>query len=274
MIQRSSRTPGSTTGTAPSTIRWASLRRSPSSRRRRPTSVGLFCRGGAEYRSRATLVFATAQGSSRLAARVHGQIAGEARQGAGRGFGSETVTHPCVLCSGVVRRASASCARRQTSGVRCTVIEGKILRAFVRVWRVRGFGLVSRMSKNVYAVRDLIVWQKAMTVAERVYATTREFPPDERYGLAMRCRRAAVSIVANIAEGHGRRSVRYFVQFLRMSRGSAAELDTQLELAFRLNYLSADTWADLRERLDHVSRLLANLSRSLIPPSPSLPSDP
>ncbi|HWH53498.1 MAG TPA: four helix bundle protein [Gemmatimonadaceae bacterium] len=81
------------------------------------------------------------------------------------------------------------------------------------------------------SVRDLIVWQKAMAIAEQVYAVTHQFPPDERFGLVAQCRRAAVSIAANIAEGHGRRSTAFFIHFLRIARGSVSELDTELELA-------------------------------------------
>ena len=111
--------------------------------------------------------------------------------------------------------------------------------------------------------RDLVVWQQAMAIAEQVYAVTRHFPPDERFGLVTQCRRAATSIAANIAEGHGRRSAAYFVHFLRIARGSVSELDTELELASRLGCLGAERWLALHEQLDHTSRLLTNLGRAV-----------
>ena len=69
-----------------------------------------------------------------------------------------------------------------------------------------------------------------MSVAEQVYRLTASFPKDEVYGMTSQIRRAAVSIAANIAEGHGRESSGSFVQFLRMSQGSLKELETHLNL--------------------------------------------
>jgi four helix bundle protein len=124
--------------------------------------------------------------------------------------------------------------------------------------------------KNQYAVRDLIVWQKAMAVAENVYRVTQDFRSNERFSLVVQCRRAATSVVLNIAEGHGRRRIGYFIHFLSIAHGSAAELDTELdtelELAFRLGYLGAEAWAEVHEQLDHVSRLLTNVARSIFKP--------
>lgn len=121
--------------------------------------------------------------------------------------------------------------------------------------------IVSTSSERSF--RDLIAWQKAMAVAQLVYVATRHFPADERFGLVTQCRRAATSVAANIAEGHGRRSPAYFIHFLRIARGSVSELDTELELAHRLGFLSLELWSELHEELDHTSRLLTNLSRAL-----------
>jgi four helix bundle protein len=86
--------------------------------------------------------------------------------------------------------------------------------------------------------RDLIAWQKAMVLVTDVYALTKEFPREEMYGLTSQIRRAAASVPANIAEGQGRCYGREFHQFLGNARGSLMELDTHLELAFRVGYLS------------------------------------
>jgi four helix bundle protein len=120
-----------------------------------------------------------------------------------------------------------------------------------------------RSQPGGYTVRDLIAWQKAMKVAEMVYRVTRGFPTDERFGLISQCRRASVSIAANIAEGHGRHGGASFVQFLRIAQGSALELETEMELAARLGYIDAETWSQIRAELDHTSRLLMNLTRAV-----------
>jgi len=84
--------------------------------------------------------------------------------------------------------------------------------------------------------RDLLVWQKAMDLVVEVYQLTAQFPKSEVYGLASQIQRAAVSIPSNIAEGNHRESDREFLHHLRYSTGSLAELETQVELAFRLGY--------------------------------------
>ena len=76
--------------------------------------------------------------------------------------------------------------------------------------------------------KGLIVWQKSMDLVVEIYKITKILPKYETYGLADQMRRAAISIPSNIAEGQGRNSSREFVHFLKISRGSCAELDTQL----------------------------------------------
>lgn len=88
--------------------------------------------------------------------------------------------------------------------------------------------------------RDLIVWQKAMDLVVMVYRQTEAFPKTETYGLTSQIRRAVTSIPANIAEGQGRRLPGEYLYFLANARGSLCELDTHLEVALRLNYLSSE----------------------------------
>lgn len=87
---------------------------------------------------------------------------------------------------------------------------------------------------RIKSFRDLIVWQRSMDLSVLVYRITRDFPRDETYGLANQLRRSAVSIPSNIAERPGRLNTREFRQFLGIARGPTCELQTQLELAFRL----------------------------------------
>jgi len=86
----------------------------------------------------------------------------------------------------------------------------------------------------VQTFRDSIAWQKAMDLTTSVYAVTRKFPKEELFGLTNQLRRASVSIASNIAEGPGRLTTGEFMQFLGMARGSALEVETQLELSSRL----------------------------------------
>ena len=109
--------------------------------------------------------------------------------------------------------------------------------------------------------RELRVWQFAMDFVERVYALTSTFPKEEIYGMTSQMRRAAVSIPSNIAEGAARGTTKELLHFLRIADGSLSELDTQIELAKRLGYLSKTE--DLIEMISQLSRSLAALKSSL-----------
>ena len=111
--------------------------------------------------------------------------------------------------------------------------------------------------------RDLIVWQKSMDLVVSVYRATESFPKAEVYGLTSQIRRAVTSIPANIAEGQGRRLTKEFLYFLANARGSLWELDTHLESAQRLGFLSLEVHVDLRSQLDEVGRILNGLMRSV-----------
>jgi four helix bundle protein len=88
----------------------------------------------------------------------------------------------------------------------------------------------------VKSFRDLEVWQIGLDLVETVYRLTAHFPKSELFGLTAQMRRAAVSIPSNIAEGQARSSSKEFLHFLSYALGSLAELETQLELAVRLQY--------------------------------------
>jgi|SRR5271169_5013005 len=111
--------------------------------------------------------------------------------------------------------------------------------------------------------KDLIVWQKAMDLVNAIYDATDAFPKRETYSLTDQIRRAAVSIPSNIAEGQAHYSNREFLHFLRHSRGSLAELETQVIIAQPRNYLSETQAADLLKRADEVNRIPSGLINSL-----------
>lgn len=87
--------------------------------------------------------------------------------------------------------------------------------------------------------RDLRVWQAGMDLVEWVYRSTKTFPNHELYGLANQLRRAAISIPSNIAEGHTRQYSKEYLQHLAVAQASLAELETQFEIAKRLEYISS-----------------------------------
>jgi four helix bundle protein len=107
--------------------------------------------------------------------------------------------------------------------------------------------------------RDLLVWQKAMNLVTLIYQISKGFPKDELYGLTSHMRRTAVSIPANIAEGYGRKSTQDYLRFLRIAMSSNFELQTLLEIAFNLNYLSAASFNDLYEKSRELERMLSSL---------------
>ena len=109
--------------------------------------------------------------------------------------------------------------------------------------------------------RDLAAWREAMALVVAVYRQTAGFPKEEAYGLTSQIRRAAVSIPSNIAEGAGRNSFRELLQFLGITCGSLAELDTQLELAVQLGYMNAR--ADVINQASRVGMLVRLLRKSI-----------
>jgi four helix bundle protein len=116
---------------------------------------------------------------------------------------------------------------------------------------------------RIESFRDLTAWQKAMALATGCYGLTAAFPQEERYGLTAQIRRAAVSIPSNLAEGHNRRSRHSFANHVSIALGSQAELETQIELAVRLQFASQDAATPVQALAAEVGRLLHGLVRSL-----------
>ena len=119
------------------------------------------------------------------------------------------------------------------------------------------------MGGTINSYRDLIVWQKAIVLAEAIYIESAKFSRDELYGLTSQMRRACVSIPSNIAEGYGRDQTGPYVQFLRIAQGSARELETQLILSGRLGMLDAKTSEKLLAECEEISKMLRSLIRVL-----------
>jgi four helix bundle protein len=117
--------------------------------------------------------------------------------------------------------------------------------------------------EQIKKYRDLVVWQRAVELAEWIYRETRHFPKEEIYGLTSQMRRAAVSIASNIAEGHGRNSKGEYKQFLGIALGSLAELETQIILAARFGYIEVHTSELILFKCEEVSKMLNGLKKAL-----------
>lgn len=117
--------------------------------------------------------------------------------------------------------------------------------------------------QQISSYRDLRVWQQAMQLTTDVYRLTHSFPKHELYGLTNQLRRASISVPSNIAEGKGHRSDKEFVQFLYHARGSLLEVETQLQLASRLQYVSEQQVAKLLEQSTSVATNLNALINAI-----------
>jgi four helix bundle protein len=113
------------------------------------------------------------------------------------------------------------------------------------------------------AYQDLDVWKLAIGFVKQIYQVTSKFPKAEIYGLTDQIRRAAVSIPSNIAEGQGRNSAREFRQFLAISLGSIAEIETQLIIAKEISYLTDNELTPLLAILDRIRKMTKSLSKSI-----------
>jgi len=119
------------------------------------------------------------------------------------------------------------------------------------------------MEKKPQNYKDLVVWQKGISLAKITYRLTAKFPGEEKFGLVSQMRRAAVSIPSNIAEGQARHTTGEFIQFISHAEGSTAELETQVILSIELGFVEAKSTTDVFILLDEIRRMLNGLRRKL-----------
>ena len=120
----------------------------------------------------------------------------------------------------------------------------------------------------IKSYRYLRVWQEAMVLVEMTYELTATLPATEKFGLVSQMNRSAVSVPANIAEGHGSRHRAVYLNHLSLSRGSLTELETYLELTVRLGLLRKDQVEKAQTECESIGRLLGALIRALRAPAP------
>lgn len=104
--------------------------------------------------------------------------------------------------------------------------------------------------------KDLLIWQKAMTLVTKVYQSTKLFPKEELFGLTSQIRRSAVSIPSNIAEGYGRDGKNDYLKFLNISLSSLFEMQTQIEIAKNIDYLNENDFTILYNDSRELERML------------------
>lgn len=119
------------------------------------------------------------------------------------------------------------------------------------------------MNAPKQSYRDLIVWQKAISLVTEIYKLTEKFPNREIYALASQMRRASVSIPSNIAEGRSRSTPKDFTHFLHMALGSATELETQLIISSNLEYVNKQDVEKANALLSEVCRMLHAIIKKL-----------
>lgn len=115
----------------------------------------------------------------------------------------------------------------------------------------------------MHRYKELHVWQKAIDLAVEVYKITEKLPANERFGLIVQMNKCAVSIPSNIAEGAGRNTSKDFDNFLGIALGSSFELDTQIVISNRLNYICQEDYSSIEKELEHLQNMIVRLKKSL-----------
>ena len=116
---------------------------------------------------------------------------------------------------------------------------------------------------TIRSYRDLRVWQRGIELVESIYVITQSFPKQEIYGLTSQMRRAAISIPANISEGHSREHTKEFRNFLSITQGSISELETELEIATRLGYVATQQFHGLMTQIAGLAKQVRALREAL-----------
>ncbi len=116
---------------------------------------------------------------------------------------------------------------------------------------------------TVQSYRELTVWQKSMDLVVEVYRIIKHLPKEEQYALSEQLRRSAISIPSNIAEGNGRSGLKEYVRFLNIARGSKNELETQLLICVRLNYLVYTDINRAMELSEEIGKMLNTIIKRL-----------
>jgi len=122
---------------------------------------------------------------------------------------------------------------------------------------------LTEIKSKISSYKDLLVWQKAITLVKEIYLLTKTLPEEEKFGLISQMRRCAVSIPSNIAKGWGRNSTKSYVQFLTIARGSLLELETQIIICKELTYISNENYNIITNLIVEESKMLNSLVKAI-----------
>jgi len=116
----------------------------------------------------------------------------------------------------------------------------------------------------ISSYRELLIWQKGMDITEKVYQLTKSFPMEEQYGLTSQIKRSSISIPSNIAEGFGRNSTKSYLHFTKIALGSLFELETQLLLANKLNFIkNEEDYTTIMYLITEESKMISSFIKKL-----------
>ena len=107
--------------------------------------------------------------------------------------------------------------------------------------------------------KELLVWKKSIEFVTEIYEITASFPSEEKFGLVSQIRRSAVSIPSNIAEGNARRSSADYIQFLKIARGSGAEVETQIVISKNLGFIEELKCEELTSKITEIMKMINGL---------------
>lgn len=113
--------------------------------------------------------------------------------------------------------------------------------------------------------KNLDIWKLSRELVKEIYLTTKSFPSDEKFGLTSQIRRCAVSVPSNIAEGCGRGTDKQLVHFLDIAVGSSCELESQLYLAFDLEYIQQNDLDYYTKKINQIRRMTMSFQRRYKP---------
>ncbi|MCK0144173.1 four helix bundle protein [Arenibacter sp. F26102] len=116
---------------------------------------------------------------------------------------------------------------------------------------------------DVRSYKDLLIWQKGIDIVKETYLLCQEIPNDEIFGLQSQIKRSSISIPSNIAEGWGRNYTKNYIQFLKISRGSLFELETQIIIAKELNFISTNSYNKIQGIITEESKMLNAFIKSI-----------
>ena len=111
--------------------------------------------------------------------------------------------------------------------------------------------------------RDLIVWQKSVTMVALIYKLISKFPDEEKYGLTSQIKRSSVSVPSNIAEGYGRNYTKDYARFLQIARGSLFEMQTQFQIALNLDFIQEKDLDEIKSLSVEIEKMLNVLIKKL-----------